>query len=200
MAKIPPYGWSTNNNYMNVMGTPSAPSFGYGALPFSFYSAGCVFPQPLYPSPVPPFAALPEIPQPPKPVAENLLPPGIDLEETPIDGSANYLFPKKHTLIHVVLGNHHPWEKPGQEFNFAIMRVPTSMTVKDVIHQLGATTGDNAKNGITEVLELGDGRWLKGISFFAADKKSEKPIADFGWDEKRGPGGLSPIWLAVHRA
>lgn len=110
----------------------------------------------------------------------------------------NYLFPEKHTVLHVVAGGHLPWENPGQEFGFTRHKAPCTMTIKELIRQLGATKGDDDKNGITECMEGGDGGWIIGSSFFQKDEKSSQTLEALGWDESRGKE-RKPVWIAVHK-
>jgi len=110
----------------------------------------------------------------------------------------NYIFPAKHTVIHVVAGSHHPWNHPGSLFGFTRHKVPCMMTVKELIGRLGATEGGDDKNGITECLECGDGTWLKGSTFFKKDDKSKQTLEALGWDESRGEE-KKPVWVALHK-
>ncbi len=110
----------------------------------------------------------------------------------------NYIFPEKHTVLHVVAGGHLPWDHPGTSFGFTRHKVPCSMTVKELIRQLGATKGGDDKNGITECLEVGGGVWIKGSSFFQKDDKSKQSLGAIGWDESRGKE-RKPVWIAVQK-
>ncbi len=113
------------------------------------------------------------------------------------DGS-NYLFPEKHTVLHVIAGGHLPWENPGNNFGFTRHKVPCVMTIKELIRQLGATKGGDDKNGITECIERGDGAWIIGSTFFQKDDKSKQTLEALGWDESRGKD-RKPVWIAVHK-
>src|SRR5204862_1328224 len=99
------------------------------------------------------------------PPADGNYPPGVhfDSNRDGLPRGINYLFPVKHTTIYVVKGNFDPLANPRTEFNFWIFKVPTILTVGDLIHQLGARTGGNDKCGITELLEVGDGPGVKGL-------------------------------------
>lgn len=110
----------------------------------------------------------------------------------------NYLFPEKHTVLHVVAGGHHPWDNPASNFGFTRHKVPCMMTVKELIRQLGATDGGDDKNGITECIECGDGAWIKGSTFFQKDDKSKQSLEALGWDESRGKD-KKPVWIALHK-
>ena len=72
------------------------------------------------------------------------------------------------------------------------------MTVKELIHQLGARQGPDNKNGVTEMVQLGDGAWGKGRTILKSDGGANKTLVDIGWDDRRG-GSLPPIWLVVSK-
>ncbi|KAH0545400.1 hypothetical protein FGG08_000541 [Glutinoglossum americanum] len=111
---------------------------------------------------------------------------------------ASYLYPAKHTTIHVVKGNFDPLTNPGTEFNFWVFKVATILTIGDLILQLGGRAGGNDKCGITELLEVGDGSWAKGITIFQKDDQKKQTMAAVGWDETRG-AAKGPVWLKVHK-
>lgn len=115
-----------------------------------------------------------------------------------LPNGSNYIFPERHTLVHVVAGGHIPWENPGRRFGFTRLTVPSMMTVKELIRQLGATAGGDDKNGITECIECGDGTWIKGSTFFQKDDKSKQTLETLGWDSTRGQD-RKPVWIAVHK-
>lgn len=190
----PPYSAS-------VLAIPPRPDLGYVEVRWN-----PVWPMQPAPTrqPAPPASA----PRPPPchaplPTGSNVaskVPPGMQLEGTYVsfpDG-LNYIFPAKHTVIHVVAGGYHPWDNPGSNFGFTRHKVPCMMTVKELIGQLGATKGGDDKNGITECLECGDGSWIKGSTFFAKDDKSKQTLEALGWDETRGKE-RKPVWVALHK-
>ncbi|KAI9814291.1 MAG: hypothetical protein M1832_005931 [Thelocarpon impressellum] len=116
------------------------------------------------------------------------MPPGI-----------NYLYPPKHTMLHVILNGVLPYETPVQDMRFKIFLAPCNVTVKQLISLLGAGEGADDKCGVTECVELGYGRWGKGISVFRADgAKCDQTLEDIGWDAERGDT-KKPVWLAVHK-
>ncbi|KAI9787625.1 MAG: hypothetical protein M1839_000156 [Geoglossum umbratile] len=127
-------------------------------------------------------------------------PPGthIDGNRAGLPRGVNYLYPKKHTTIRVVKGNFDPLSSPRQEFDFWAYKVPTILTVSDLIHQLGAQAGGNDKCGVTELLEVGDGTWSKGVTIFQKDDQKKQTLAAMGWDEARGT--TKPVvWLKLHK-
>lgn len=68
-----------------------------------------------------------------------------------------YLFPQKHTFIHVVNAEKFPkpWERVGQRFSYEIFQVDCGISVPGLIKRLG---GDE-KAVVTEFIEMGDGHW-----------------------------------------
>lgn len=190
----PPYSAS-------VLAIPPRPDYGYVQVPWNpvwpVQPAPPPLPTPATSAPRPP---PPQAPQPTTSSVVSKLPPGMQLDGTSVgfpDG-LNYIFPAKHTVIHVVTGSHHPWDHPGSIFGFTRHKVPCMMTVKELIGQLGATEGGDDKNGITECLECGDGTWLKGSTFFKKDDKSKQTLEDLGWDESRGKE-KKPVWVALQK-
>jgi hypothetical protein len=97
-----------------------------------------------------------------------------------------------------VKGDFDPLASPRTEFKFWIFKVPTIITVGDLIHQLGARTGGNDKCGITELLEVGDGSWAKGVTIFQKDDQKKQTMAAMGWDETRGVT-KAPVWIKLHK-
>ncbi|KAH0542305.1 hypothetical protein GP486_008648 [Trichoglossum hirsutum] len=146
------------------------------------------------PPPAPPAAAAP-------PAADEDYPPGthFDGSRDGLPAGTSYLFPKKHTTVYVVKGSFDPLANPRTEFDFWMFKVPTILTVGDLIHQLGARTGGSDKCGVTELLEVGDGSWAKGVTIFLNDDNQKKQaLAALGWDETRG-AAKPPVWLKLHK-
>ena len=81
---------------------------------------------------------------------------------------------------------------------FNIRLAPTNMTVRELIDQLGIGGGDATLCGISECLELGDGRWAKGLTIFKSNANVDKTLGDVGWDEARGDDRM-PVWLCLHQ-
>ena len=171
------------------------------AAPLPFFTAprpdyGYV---PVYPSPYAPMqpAPLGIKFQPPAPPPHPTLPPGCTLNGSNLifENGSNYLFSKQHTSIYYFLEGHQPWAPTGDRAKIMRLVVPTSLTVQDLILQLGV--GDPKVHGVSECLELGDGGFLKGQSFMLGDNKSKQTLAALGWNESRG-NGRRPVWIAVN--
>ncbi|WEW60481.1 hypothetical protein PRK78_005968 [Emydomyces testavorans] len=157
------------------------------------------------------------IPPPPPPAADPPkaappCPPGANIPTTDnplvLPSGQGYIFPQAHTTLHVLESNFPPWERPGHPFHWRAFRVPTTLTLKELIEQLCPDKGPKGEKvtsrGITECLELGDGAWLKASEFWIGDKgdndamkeKVKQSLAKVGWDEGRGTKAR-PVWLAV---
>ena len=190
----PPYSAS-------VLAVPPRPDYGYVEVRWNH-----VWPMQPAPPPLPtPAASAPRPPprQAPLPTTNNVaskLPPGMQLDGTYIGlpNGLNYIFPEKHTVLHVIAGCHHPWEHPGSKFGFTRHKVPSMMTVKELIRQLGATEGGDDKNGVTECIEVGDGTWIKGSTFLQKHDQSKQSLETLGWDGSRG-ANKKPVWIALHK-
>jgi len=71
---------------------------------------------------------------------------------------ASYVFPLKHTYVHVIMGTK-VWEPNHGKFNFKMKRVPTSLSIKEFLDAI--TCGGGSGMACTEVVELGGGCWSK---------------------------------------
>ena len=109
----------------------------------------------------------------------------------------NYLFPQRVTSIHIISDGKTPYDDSDTKFDFHIFTTSCRTTIKELLHQLGVS-GDSEKIGVTECLELGNGRWCKGVTIMAADDRADKTLEFFGWDETKGES-RPPTWFAVHR-
>lgn len=80
---------------------------------------------------------------------------------------------------------------------FSIQMIGTSTPVKDYL-----TKVCDKKCGwaVTEVIELGDGRWLRGqtIAWENFDL-STFPMEAYGWDKTRGEENR-PVWMVLHKS
>ncbi len=111
----------------------------------------------------------------------------------------SYITPSEHTTIHFISDGVRPFEYPNgyypHQFKFTKHKVPTMMIVKELIKGLGAPEGDH--NGITEMEELGDGRWSAGVTITQGSEDAKKTLAMIGWSQRRSEA--APIWLVVKR-
>jgi hypothetical protein len=113
----------------------------------------------------------------------------------------NYYFPAEHTKIHVIRSRDPPWSlQAGQSMHFGAYHVPTGTTLAELLKGFGATNPSAKKNRLTEVIQGGNGKWYKGMSFGGDEKGSLKQIIkEVGWDATRtGRTGEKPVvWLWV---
>lgn len=111
----------------------------------------------------------------------------------------SYITPSEHTTIHFVGDGTRPCDAPNgyhpHRFAFTKHKVPTTMTVKDLIKRLGAPAGD--QNGITEMEELGNNRFTAGITITQGSEDAKKTLAETGWTQRRSEA--APIWFVVKR-
>ncbi|KAL8738679.1 MAG: hypothetical protein Q9181_000563 [Wetmoreana brouardii] len=173
----------------------------------SFYPA----PTPAQPatSPPPPYCGYayadprmflpPQAPAAPAPAPTRWTPPGANLlgQPAPSFDGVEYLYPNDHTLFHVIWDRHMELDKPIHTPVFDARMFPTGLTVKDLIQRLGAPEDDDSKYGVTEVHELGDGRWTAGQTILLNSDYAKKTLRDVGWDETRGFSN-KPVWIKVH--
>lgn len=111
----------------------------------------------------------------------------------------SYITPSEHTTIHFVGDGTRPCDAPNgyhpHQLRFTKHRVPSMMTVKDLVKGLGAPAGD--QNGITEMMELGDNRFTAGITITQGSEDAKKTLAETGWTQRRSE--IAPIWIVVKR-
>lgn len=81
------------------------------------------------------------------------------------------------------------------QFAFTAHKVPSMMTVKDLIKGLGAPAGD--QNGITEMVELGDNRFASGVTIMQGSDDAKKTLAEVGWTQRNSEAAA--IWFVVKR-
>ncbi|KAK2873426.1 hypothetical protein FQN49_002384 [Arthroderma sp. PD_2] len=121
-----------------------------------------------------------------------------------------YIFPQKHTTIHIIEAYTPPWDNPGGSFQWRSYRVPSTMIVSELIDQLCPTKGPDGRKatarGITECLEVGDGSWLKGSDFWIGGtrgsdenmkRRVSQTLAAIGWTDQRG-GAAQPVWITIN--
>lgn len=60
------------------------------------------------------------------------------------------------------------------------------MKIGELILQFGAPEKEGKeKYGVTEVHEMGGGRWAKGQTFVLGEEVCKKTLAEIGWGETR---------------
>lgn len=171
-------------------------------------SVGPVYTMPAngYQNPVPVIPGQPGGPRYPGPhPVVNFECPAINLQNSTggmgCEPGYNYYFPAEHTKVHVIKSRDPPWRlPPGMNLQFAAYHVPVQTTLGDLMKGFGATNSSAKKNKITEVVEGGNSRWYKGVTF-SGDSKDDmkKTLKDLGWDSSRtGRQGEKPVvWLWV---
>jgi hypothetical protein len=119
------------------------------------------------------------------------------------DRNSGYIFPKNNCTFHIVKGSRKPWDWQGLLLDFNVMHAPTNMKLEEFIEQVGAVERAPANTprdriGVVEVLESGNGTWLKGTEFMLGDDdgRMNMTLQEVGWDNDRGEAGRSkPVIL-----
>ncbi|KAI1073581.1 hypothetical protein F5B20DRAFT_499785 [Whalleya microplaca] len=113
----------------------------------------------------------------------------------------NYFFPPEHTKLHVIKSTTPPWRLPaGMSMHFGAYHVPTTTTLAELMKGFGAMNPSKKKNRITEVIQGGNGRWYRGVTFGGDESDSMKmTLSDLGWDRSRTgrPGEKPVVWLWI---
>ncbi|KAM7194011.1 hypothetical protein V8F33_007517 [Rhypophila sp. PSN 637] len=115
----------------------------------------------------------------------------------------NYFFPPEHTKIIVMQCNTPPWRLPANAtFPTIACHISTKTTIAELMAGFGAINPEKHKNSVTEVIQKGNGGWVKGLSFSGAEKKELKQtVGEVGWDKTRSglPGQKPVIYLYFTR-
>ncbi|KAK4953440.1 hypothetical protein LTR28_006472 [Elasticomyces elasticus] len=114
----------------------------------------------------------------------------------------NYLNPKEHCKVHVALHGVKLWEGGAKAANadFRIWIVPCNSSVRELVERLCEGVGGEKmkKIAVTECVEAGTGKWLKGTTIeYKSDKAMDK-LKSLGWSSKRGES-LPPVWVCLHK-
>lgn len=169
--------------------------------PLPMYVAPALPVLPVYFSPVASSAPPPGPPSPPPadPPAAPFEIPGVTHDgENFVHHGLAYLFPERHTMIHFLHDGTRPFDRPpGSTPDFAALKVPTMMTVADLMRRLGVPTDDDDRFGVTECIELGNGYWMKGTTYILGEEKAQRTLEQIGWDESRGRSSKT-VWIAIH--
>ncbi|OTB10872.1 hypothetical protein K445DRAFT_370794 [Daldinia sp. EC12] len=193
-----------------VPGVVYAGSSGYSYVPNQGVSGPntqapvYVIPQNGYNHPIPVFPSQgPRLPN-PHPVV-NLDAPALNLNNSTggvgCEPGYNYFFPPEHTKLHVVKSSTAPWRLPeGMSMNFGAYHVPVNTTLAELLVGFGALNPCPKKNKVTEVIQGGNGKWYRGVTFSGDNEANmAKTLKDLGWDCSRtGRTGEKPvIWLWI---
>ncbi|KAH9992565.1 hypothetical protein F4779DRAFT_631948 [Xylariaceae sp. FL0662B] len=113
----------------------------------------------------------------------------------------NYFFAPEHTKLHVIKSTTPPWRLPaGMSMNFGAYHVPTNTTLAELMKGFGAVNPSKKKNRITEVIQGGNGRWYRGVTFGGDESDAMKmSLSSLGWDRSRTgrPGEKPVVWLWI---
>lgn len=107
----------------------------------------------------------------------------------------NYLFPKEHCKIHVLISATPPWQL-NAIYQKRCFDVPCGITVKELMQQFGCTNPDPAKNRLYELSQGPQGHWYKGFEVNGSEKdKMSKKIEEVGWNSRRNGIEHDFVWL-----
>ncbi|KAK0609984.1 hypothetical protein B0T17DRAFT_545651 [Bombardia bombarda] len=108
----------------------------------------------------------------------------------------NYFFQTENTKIHILKCAKPPWEqRQDAAIPFHACHVPVSTTVAELLVGFGACNPIPKLNTVTEVVQGGNGKWYKGITF-TGDMlpKMAMTCKTLGWDKTRtGLPGQKPV-------
>jgi hypothetical protein len=112
----------------------------------------------------------------------------------------NYFFPPEHTKVHVFRSSTPPWQlPPNAQIPFTAAHVPSNTTLHQLLIGFGCNNPVAKKNRGFEVVQGGNGKWYKGLSFGGDDKDMmKKTLTEVGWNVQgsgAAPVGQSVVWL-----
>ena len=108
--------------------------------------------------------------------------------------------PAETTCINRILTNCAPWETLGMPFTVEPMQFDSGWTIGRMIKAMRKPNDDCIGWGVTECLELGGGRWAKGMTYvFGSHQATENTISGVGWGPNRGRDGKEPCYVYCHR-
>lgn len=107
------------------------------------------------------------------------------------------MYAKHHTCLHVLRAK--VWEVSCTAAKSLVAKtffVPCNTTAEELIEQLLGKQGEGW--ALTEVVEKGDGEWMKGGTVVWGDGKARGAVKVLGWSEKRG-AEREPVWVVLHQ-
>jgi hypothetical protein len=106
----------------------------------------------------------------------------------------------QYTSIIRILTNCLPWETYMAPLRMEPMQFDSGWTLNRVIAQMRKPETDCQGWGVTNCIELGGGRWAKGMTYIhGSAQASEQTLGMIGWDSSRNRNGKSPLYVVCHR-
>jgi hypothetical protein len=108
--------------------------------------------------------------------------------------------PAETTSINRILTNAAPWETVGMPFTVEPMQFDAGWTINRVIKAMRKPQTECVGWGATECLELGGGRWARGMTYvYGTHQATESSISAVGWGPNRGRDGKEPCYVYCHK-
>ncbi|CAL8577849.1 hypothetical protein XPA_003662 [Xanthoria parietina] len=133
----------------------------------------------------------------PAPAPQLSTPPGSSLlgPQAPNSEGVQCLLPHDQTVFHVIRD---PDMRPDALITlpaFTPRSFPSGLIVAELIRALVPTIND-ARIGVMEVHQQGDGRWTAGTMVLLNSDLAKKTLREIGWDETRG-STAAPVWIKL---
>ncbi|KAF1356647.1 hypothetical protein BDV97DRAFT_12862 [Delphinella strobiligena] len=111
----------------------------------------------------------------------------------------SYIFPKHHTSLHVIK-DIRVWEADHDaNFRYKSFNVGTTKSVGELIEDLVGAEGEEVRGwAVTEVLEKGDGGFVRDVTVEHGGDLAKKDLASMGWNQSRS-ACRPPVWLVLHK-
>ncbi|MCJ1449277.1 MAG: hypothetical protein MMC23_009797 [Stictis urceolatum] len=98
-------------------------------------------------------------------------------------------------VIHLLDKGFKPWEKQGMVFQWEPHKVPTNVKIQELIEVIRPKGDCCRAEGIVEIIEAGNGKWVKGTQFRLGERRSGQTLGEVGWGAGRGTE-RKPVWIA----
>lgn len=115
-----------------------------------------------------------------------------------VNGAA-LLHPGEYTTFNFLGNGERPCDAPNgyypYDFNHRKFMILSATTLQKFMVALGVPA--EGQCGITEMDELGDGRFTAGVTILQGTDDARKTLAEIGWTKRRSD--IAPIWIVVKK-
>jgi hypothetical protein len=110
--------------------------------------------------------------------------------------------PAETTSIFRLLTNCLPWEHAGMQLQFEPMQFDSGWSINRVIAAMRKPNNDCQGWALSEIIELGGGRWAKGMTYvYGSQQATEQTLGMVGMGSGRNRDGTrEKLYVTVHRA
>lgn len=103
--------------------------------------------------------------------------------------------PANRVHLHVIASGTTLAALQGGCFQYNVQAAACSTSANELIEMLGGGRGWQ----VTEVFEVGDGVWYKGVPIVWGSDRAKQSLDSFGWGKARGTKDGLPVWVMLER-